>query len=414
MGDGAGPRTMVPRVGQPHPGVRRSGGASTRSRRRIMGFDPLVDPVSQACARSAGSAWPTRSEIEIVGDTGRRGRLDGLQDQPEPRDLGRPADPARPAAAAQAAAPALAARGLGAVRLERLSRPALVSDRSAARASGHSPARRGAGCSRRTDVAAPVRVRFAPSPTGHLHVGGARTALFNWLFARHHRGTFILRIEDTDRSRSTDENIVAIVDALTLARPRLGRGPADAGLSPDRALRDLPRARRAACSRPGAPTTATARRSCSTASARRPSSGTRRSATPGAAATAARRPARCACGFRPTGATVVNDLIHGPVTFEHTPARRLDPRPHRRHADLQLLRRRRRRHDADHPRHPRRRPPVEHAQADPLLRGARLCRPRVRARVADPRQGPQPPLEAPRRHLGPGLPRRRRSWPTRW
>jgi len=59
-----------------------------------------------------------------------------------------------------------------------------------------------------------VRVRFAPSPTGHLHVGGARTALFNWLFARHHGGTFILRIEDTDRSRSTEENIEAIVEAL--------------------------------------------------------------------------------------------------------------------------------------------------------------------------------------------------------
>jgi len=63
-------------------------------------------------------------------------------------------------------------------------------------------------------MASPVRVRFAPSPTGHLHVGSAHTALFNWLFARHHRGAFILRIEDTDRSRSTDENIVAIVDAL--------------------------------------------------------------------------------------------------------------------------------------------------------------------------------------------------------
>src|SRR5919197_173436 len=59
-----------------------------------------------------------------------------------------------------------------------------------------------------------VRVRFAPSPTGHLHVGGARTALFNWLYARHHGGTFTLRIEDTDRSRSTDENIASIVDAL--------------------------------------------------------------------------------------------------------------------------------------------------------------------------------------------------------
>src|SRR3990167_7751681 len=48
-----------------------------------------------------------------------------------------------------------------------------------------------------------VRVRFAPSPTGFLHVGGARTALFNWLYARKHSGTFIVRIEDTDRSRST-------------------------------------------------------------------------------------------------------------------------------------------------------------------------------------------------------------------
>ncbi len=60
----------------------------------------------------------------------------------------------------------------------------------------------------------PVRVRFAPSPTGHLHVGGARTALFNWLFARHHGGVFILRIEDTDRSRSTEEYIHFILDAM--------------------------------------------------------------------------------------------------------------------------------------------------------------------------------------------------------
>ncbi|MEO5657426.1 MAG: glutamate--tRNA ligase [Nitrospiria bacterium] len=60
-----------------------------------------------------------------------------------------------------------------------------------------------------------VRVRFAPSPTGFLHVGGARTALFNWLFARHHGGKFFLRIEDTDRSRSTDAAIEAILDGLT-------------------------------------------------------------------------------------------------------------------------------------------------------------------------------------------------------
>ncbi len=60
-----------------------------------------------------------------------------------------------------------------------------------------------------------VRVRFAPSPTGHLHVGGARTALFNWLYARHLGGAFLLRIEDTDRSRSTDDSIQQILDALT-------------------------------------------------------------------------------------------------------------------------------------------------------------------------------------------------------
>jgi len=61
---------------------------------------------------------------------------------------------------------------------------------------------------------AEVRVRFAPSPTGYLHVGGARTALFNWLYARHHRGTFILRIEDTDRSRSTEEAIDQILESM--------------------------------------------------------------------------------------------------------------------------------------------------------------------------------------------------------
>ena len=59
-----------------------------------------------------------------------------------------------------------------------------------------------------------VVVRFAPSPTGFLHIGGARTALFNWLFTRHHGGKFLLRIEDTDRVRSTPEAVAAIIDGL--------------------------------------------------------------------------------------------------------------------------------------------------------------------------------------------------------
>src|SRR5215217_5424433 len=58
------------------------------------------------------------------------------------------------------------------------------------------------------------RLRFAPSPTGYLHVGGARTALFNWLYARKFGGEFLLRIEDTDRARSTDESTRAIFEGL--------------------------------------------------------------------------------------------------------------------------------------------------------------------------------------------------------
>ena len=60
-----------------------------------------------------------------------------------------------------------------------------------------------------------VVTRFAPSPTGYLHIGGARTALFNWLYAKHTGGKFLLRIEDTDRVRSTEGAIAAILDGLT-------------------------------------------------------------------------------------------------------------------------------------------------------------------------------------------------------
>ena len=67
-----------------------------------------------------------------------------------------------------------------------------------------------------------VRTRFAPSPTGFLHIGGARTALFNFLFARRHGGQYLLRIEDTDRARSTQEAVDQILDSLAWL-----------GLSPD-------------------------------------------------------------------------------------------------------------------------------------------------------------------------------------
>jgi len=71
----------------------------------------------------------------------------------------------------------------------------------------------------------PIRVRFAPSPTGYLHVGGARTALFNWLFARHLGGTFILRVEDTDFERSTEEMVGGILDGMRLLGLDWDEGP---------------------------------------------------------------------------------------------------------------------------------------------------------------------------------------------
>jgi glutamyl-tRNA synthetase len=74
-------------------------------------------------------------------------------------------------------------------------------------------------------MAPDVRVRFAPSPTGYLHIGGARTALFNWLFARHHEGKLILRVEDTDRSRNTEEAAAAIYEGLQWLDLNWDEGP---------------------------------------------------------------------------------------------------------------------------------------------------------------------------------------------
>jgi glutamyl-tRNA synthetase len=161
-----------------------------------------------------------------------------------------------------------------------------------------------------------VRVRFAPSPTGHLHVGGARTALFNWLFARHHGGTFILRIEDTDRSRSTEEHLAAILDALRWLELDWDEGPPQPGYRQTERL-DLYRAhagrlvasgRAYYCDCP--PEQLEAERKA--AEARKETfrySGRCRARRHTAGALRLRIP--------DTGATVVQDLIHGPVVFDH-------------------------------------------------------------------------------------------------
>ena len=165
-------------------------------------------------------------------------------------------------------------------------------------------------------MATPVRVRFAPSPTGHLHVGGARTALFNWLFARHHGGQFILRIEDTDRSRSTEANIASIVEALQWLGLDWDEGPPAAGYRQterlptytEHAVRLLRAGRAYYCD-------------CSPELLDREREEAQRRAE------TFRYPGRCrdrgltagALRLRipAEGTTVVDDLIHGAVAFEH-------------------------------------------------------------------------------------------------
>ena len=80
----------------------------------------------------------------------------------------------------------------------------------------------------------PPRLRFAPSPTGALHIGGARTALYNWLAARHEGGALVLRIEDTDRERSTEENVEQILDALRWLELEWDEGPISQASRADR------------------------------------------------------------------------------------------------------------------------------------------------------------------------------------
>ncbi len=162
----------------------------------------------------------------------------------------------------------------------------------------------------------PVRVRFAPSPTGYLHLGGARTALFNWLYARHHGGTFILRIEDTDRSRSTEENIGFIVDALEWLGLDWDEGPPAPGYRQTERLdiyqehaQRLVRAGRAYYCQCPPERLEEERR---VAEARKETfrySGRCRDLGLTSGALRLRIPSE--------GATVVDDLIHGAVTFEH-------------------------------------------------------------------------------------------------
>jgi glutamyl-tRNA synthetase len=166
----------------------------------------------------------------------------------------------------------------------------------------------------------PVRVRFAPSPTGHLHVGGARTALFNWAFARRHHGVFILRIEDTDVERSTEEYLASVLDALIWLGLDWDEGPPTPGYRQSERLeiyrahaeRLLAEGRAYRCRCTAAELDALRK------AAQARGETFRYPGTCRAANVPASEPHALRLRVPDEGQTVVEDLLHGPVVFDHS------------------------------------------------------------------------------------------------
>ena len=228
------------------------------------------------------------------------------------------------------------------------------------------------------------RVRFAPSPTGYLHIGGVRTALFNWLWARKHGGVFVLRIEDTDQERSTDESRQRHPRRPALARARLGRRPRGGGpqraVHADGAAAHLQRVRRPAhrqkhayrcyCTKEELDAQREAlKASDPKAQFRYPGTCRDRTDQPDKPVRRALSHARQRLGH----------LRRPGLRRGHHAERRaagLRAAALRRRAALQLRRGRRRHHDGHHAGRARARSHDQHAAADPALRGARLYAPR--------------------------------------
>ena len=143
----------------------------------------------------------------------------------------------------------------------------------------------------------PPRVRFAPSPTGYLHVGGARTALFNWLYARRHGGTFILRIEDTDIERSSTDMVTAIFDSMTWLGLDWDEGPRVGG--------------------PHGPYFQTERLDKYRAAAQALGLEVRAVAADDIAARVARGDTHAVRFLVPAGKTAFDDLVHGRIEFDN-------------------------------------------------------------------------------------------------
>ena len=167
----------------------------------------------------------------------------------------------------------------------------------------------------------PARVRFAPSPTGSLHVGGARTALFNWLVARHTGGTFILRMEDTDRERSTPESEAEILRCLTWLGLDWDEGPLRQSERGEVYAGAIERLKAAGAIYPAYETDEEmdAQRAAARADKRAPVVRGKRDRDPAEIAALEAAGARPAWRFavEVDGQTVIDDYVRGPVTFEH-------------------------------------------------------------------------------------------------
>lgn len=167
---------------------------------------------------------------------------------------------------------------------------------------------------------AEIRTRFAPSPTGYLHIGGARTALFNYLFARHHGGKFILRIEDTDRERSTPEAIQAILDAMQWLDLDYDEGPyyqtERYAIYRERIQELLAKGRAYPCTCTAAELDA--KRQAALKEKRKPAyDGTCRPAEGAVSPLPTDKPYTIRFRSPSDGTTVVNDLIKGDVVFDN-------------------------------------------------------------------------------------------------
>ena len=249
-------------------------------------------------------------------------------------------------------------------------------------------------------------MRFAPSPTGSLHVGGARTALFNWLIARQGGGAFVLRMEDTDRERSTPESEAEILRVLTWLGLDWDEGPFRQSERGEVYARAVERLRESGAVYPAYETEEEleAQRAAARADKRAPVVRGRRDRDPEEIA------ALEAAGARPVwrfavevpGETVIEDYVRGHGHLRPRRDRGLRGGPLRRHAHLQPRRRRRRPGDGHHPRHPGRGPHLEHAEADDGDARARRHAARLRARAAHPRPRQEAAQQAPRRRVGGG------------